>query len=730
MNKSMKDKKIFSSKLYIEGLRQLKGIGIILLLINIIRVSMIYVYNKNSGSYTGYIFSRLANYLVVIAAVILTVIAFNFLNNRSKSDFYHSVPCSRTCLSISFFMSIFTWICIFLLPQLIEIKVLSGSMYGINGYIVLNQLLLALYIICGMMLGCSITGTTSSSVIVGVMVTFGPRFFVNMILNLLLKCCSVIPIAYISPIISGKYSYVSELINRISFSNTLFAGGYSYLYGDYYFGVGNSLNNDYILRILYSLVIIIIYFALALVMFRRRNSEMAEKMAENKYIQACFRIAFTMVICIFAIGQILLGINNKEQLNENISNIVAVYILAIIAYYLFEIVTTKKINTLLRITKGLLVVVVLNIVIIAGVYLTSEYVYNNIPEKDEVESFSLVYNIEDNKDVYLHLQVMQHLYKEYLRETTAVYDSECVEGIINTLETYRDYDYSPNPERNADCIVRINKKNGETLYRQIAINDNLVQKIVSAYENDSKYVDKMTTDLENIIRLSFFEEYGDEEKNNYLNSDVNKEILDTFWKEYNALNDEEKKTIWDTDRIYNERKFENVAYAVVKRDGMVFDMPLYLDDKFQDTKDVFNKEFMRAMVKDRFKNNPYEKEDVIKSIDRIYGFDGYYEGMHTVNLYDVFRNGYFELPDLTEEEVEILKDSIITGEENIKNPEGNILYIRFFDGNEYFIEETDGVKALIKNYVTENDALVLTTDNAGNITSLLLKSQIVYSGTL
>lgn len=46
--------------------------------------------------------------LVVLAAIIMTFNLFKFLNKRSGSDFYHSLPVTRPCLFFSLCASVLT----------------------------------------------------------------------------------------------------------------------------------------------------------------------------------------------------------------------------------------------------------------------------------------------------------------------------------------------------------------------------------------------------------------------------------------------------------------------------------------------------------------------------------------------------------------------------------------------------------------------------------------------
>lgn len=705
VNEIMKEKKIFSSKLYLEGLRQLKGIGLILLALNILRAVMVYVSFKQPGIESVYRYTRLGNVLMIFGAIVMTCKLFGFMNSRSKSDFYHLIPYTRICLLFSFFAAIFTWSCVILLPPAIcEIQIVGKLMFWINGYNVLNQLVLTLYVICGMMLACCITGTTLSSVIVGIMIVFGPRFFMDAVLYIwryTRYMSSIIPVSYISPVLSGKYSFISDLTHSIDFRSMVFP----YPVNNGFVWIDNSLNKDYILRIVYSLVVVLIYLILAIIAFRKRNSEMAEKIAKNKYIQAGYRIIFTMLISMYAVYKIVMCINNIGYVDKDvITEIVGIYIVVIFAYYLFEIVTTGTVKNLLRITKGLVIVAILNIAMIAGISVSHMYVYNNIPKPEEVKSFSLMYNIGNNSGWMQKSGAIYNLYEDYLRETTPIYDKECVERIINVLKVYRDNNYPIVGSNAKKIIVKINNKNGDSIYRYIYINTDLYLQIVSAYENNDEYVNKKKKDIYRINQLGFHEYpiYGDELWTVGMGS--NKEVVDTFLEEYDSLSDEDKNNVWFTDvDFYDGNKKYRQAYAVVKMDGIEMEIPLYIDEKFEKTREIYNKEYMKFLFKEGIKNSPYDKKDAQDYIDRMYDMEEYYNGLYNLVLSNVFWYDYFEMADLSREEVEVIKDNIISAQDNVDEMDVDILTISFGGDNGYFIAETEEVKELINNHISEDE---------------------------
>lgn len=115
----------FSFRLYQEGLRQLRLIGIMGMVILGLEAILIPVGRvvslRQMEHYAegGRVSKELLNFpemhpLLVLCfcvlAPLMVLYLFHFLNKRNASDFYHAIPETRLCLFISFFAAVVTWI--------------------------------------------------------------------------------------------------------------------------------------------------------------------------------------------------------------------------------------------------------------------------------------------------------------------------------------------------------------------------------------------------------------------------------------------------------------------------------------------------------------------------------------------------------------------------------------------------------------------------------------------
>ncbi len=202
-------KRIFSLKLYLEGLRQTKLIGIMAFVILTIQVIAIPVGNaidkisyNYSGGARGVDFIELNPMLyavIYIVAPLLALSLFSFLNKRKSSDFYHSIADTRICLFLSYYAAICTWI-VAICGITTLIGVITNSIFpqyftlnSINIWLTtLNILAASLYSAAAVTLAMTLTGTLVTNIAVSALILILPDYLTFMFKELVM---SNIPIA-------------------------------------------------------------------------------------------------------------------------------------------------------------------------------------------------------------------------------------------------------------------------------------------------------------------------------------------------------------------------------------------------------------------------------------------------------------------------------------------------------------------------------------------------------
>lgn len=390
----MKKNSIFSFSLYREGLRQTRVFAIVSLVLMFVTMGISFAesciemiqFDKIGGVTQGVADPIDLNPLLIatflLCAPVMTILLFRFMNKRNQSDFYHAIPQPRQCIAVSFLVSAFTWIVIMavaptlcgaLLFRLFLAKAWTVEI-GLVLSGILNAVVISLLLMSVFFLAMTITGTGFSNGIVALLILFLPRFFLT-IINAVFSY-DIIPASSLSfPF--GPYNM---------FFNLFFASGDEGLF---------PFNGA---ALLYTLGLVIVYFALGLILFKRRPSEAAGNPAPSRKVQALHRITLT---CAIAFPLTLLFVSEPPTDAESVFLYVVGYIVAIIAYFIYELLSTRTTRYMVKIIPGLLIVAVACI----GATLISRGFYNlllnDVPKAENVKEIYIEglgdrYELEDS----------------------------------------------------------------------------------------------------------------------------------------------------------------------------------------------------------------------------------------------------------------------------------------------------------------------------------------------
>ncbi len=380
----MKNKQIFSLKLYFESLNRLKMPGIIfgiILLLEAILVPTFYVINDTyaitDASYElvpssiSAIEAHPLLFLIILASPIFTFTAFSFLNKRNSSDFYHSLPHTRLSLFTSITGAILTWL--FAISAVTT--AVSRLLLAIfpSHFSVIEGTYLPFFITCfvSAMLLCavisvamSITGTILNNVVLTGLILYLPRFVILFITQGLLVKFPLMVEAYLSDFLTLNINTVTGITG-------------------YVFGITYDLEKCFEAGPqIYTAVLALVYFILAAVLFCRRKSESAERSAPSRFMQAVYRITVASVICVPICYALF---TDALTFTYDSFAIFVLYLIVVLVYLLYELITTKKWKNLLRCLPGLGIVALINVLLITvmGIVTTTEQSFS--PEAGEIE---------------------------------------------------------------------------------------------------------------------------------------------------------------------------------------------------------------------------------------------------------------------------------------------------------------------------------------------------------
>lgn len=418
--------KIFSRGLYVEGIRQLRVVGIILLsallLIGIAPPVIQYInyldyvarFPEEISLYTPEVvdFVELCPalfFIAITAPVIFTFMMYSAFNKRSSSDFYHSLPYTRICIFNSFTAAILTWVAALsiiycaastitcaLMPQIFIINLTETV------DILLTAIAISMMLVFGIIAAMSLTGTPIANITCAGLLLFLPRLLITLV---------TLVMGEIAPIIEGHYGFFgteyNSLVNLVS--QILFYGN-----DDFYL---HNIASD-----IYSIVIALAYAILAAILFCRRNSETSGHAATGKrmhhFIRICVGFVVSSIVTCAAISELELPL------------VIVFYIVAIIIYFAYELITQKTFRTIPSTLPGLAILVGLNIAIAAACFGCTAYVHSYTPANEDVDA---IY-IENSNDNYFRHSIT---FKTYADEKAAQIKIEDRDAIAIAAENLR-----------------------------------------------------------------------------------------------------------------------------------------------------------------------------------------------------------------------------------------------------------------------------------------------------
>ncbi len=467
------NRKIFSRSLYFDTLRRTAVIGGLFTILFTVAglltffayISDIYLLNQQNINVILLNFYEM-HPLLIAAPYTLTPLlclnAFSFLNKRSTSDFWHSVPFKRICLYNTFSLAIFTWsVAAVIFSGAISILCFSfvPAYYAINWGSVVSTLLAVvaaqLLVIAGANIAMSITGTVFSNVVVSLLILLLPRvllyFFANASTNSHLF------------ILNTEDGFLSPGLNIVA--GTILS-----------LERADEIISSY-RSIIYTAVLAVIYYFIGMVLFNNRKSEAAGNSAINKYMQAAFRIIVCLTVCLFPIYIITSELNrNNAYYGDDTLSIIVLYVVALAAYFIYELITTKKVKNLQKAIPALWIVVLLNVLIIGGARVAYIAEYNYTPSAADVSEIRLIGNTYNNS--YFNAAV----------DNLRISDNEIEELLSEAYKETRAAHELGNLYNHSRQVVNVGfKTNGIYHYRHVYMDDKTYNKLSELLYNTRSF---------------------------------------------------------------------------------------------------------------------------------------------------------------------------------------------------------------------------------------------------
>ncbi len=376
-------KKIFSPQLFVQSLLRLKTLGIAML----ISVVALNLFQPISEIMTGTTYVAVTDefgnalsdvfvpriyevgirdfapflWLMLVFAPLITYVAFSYLHNRSKSDFYHSLPQTRVCVYLSTLAAVLAWT----LATVIATTCVNLFMWWLAPYNTVSATTVFTNLISFSVLSLFLTGLTAVSVMLtGTLVSTVLTF---------LWLFGFPPIA--SFMFSNALLEITDVIRNTSTLNGVLSME-RFLPLSMLFGEALDVGS-----LVFHTVMSLLMLAAAAVLCHFRRSESAGKGAPNGFLQHIYRTLFSLVPAVMAV-------NLAITLPSDIEFVFFFVLVGIVMYLVYELMTTKKLKKMLRCLPMIVFPVLLTGLYAASIFAANAYIRNRLPDASEVASIS------------------------------------------------------------------------------------------------------------------------------------------------------------------------------------------------------------------------------------------------------------------------------------------------------------------------------------------------------
>ncbi len=499
---------IIKLSLFKEAFRQLKIVGIAAFVISIlisvlvpIRYKINYSrmilngeYNSTFEFYTGMEWLVCVFYIVI---PIMMLVMFSFNNKRNGCDLYHAAPVKRTTLYFSLLSAVLAWAFILIAASTVVftfmMKVLPGITMGTDYMVMFLVAVIAgcFFVTGAFAIGVSVTGTLFTNMVVTLMILVIPRTILLLVQNELESMAPLLALDYYNNLFSNwsniVFSYVISVVN--SNTNVLYGWG----------------------SCIFTLVMGVIYSGLGYLAFKKRKSEAASSPSLNPVFQTIFRLIPSYIISFIGTAMLLEMIYGYATATEVSFFVVVLYIISVVVYFMYELITTRKWSRVLKSARELPILLALNIVTFCVLFFTAKVSNNYSPAAADTEYVRILgtnsysYVIDVNPDIKLTTDKAIDTVVDAYNRTADTQQRDYVYEYGYTYDTYVDY---ADAESYYQCVVEIN--NGHiSHYRYVNFTAEelltLTKEVMSSDEfikDGKKYLPKLS-DLNSIYDTKF-----------------------------------------------------------------------------------------------------------------------------------------------------------------------------------------------------------------------------------
>lgn len=462
--------------------------------------------------------------VILVITPILALYAWSFLNKRSTSDFYHSLPYKRQALFISKFAAVTFWQAVSMLTafvtSFIGYHIFNSYFivdYGVTIHIYVAEFICALLCSAAIALACSITGNIFSNICVSGLIVFLPRFIILLVAITVTGSVATATMECPVWILDNSYNMLTAQV----------LGVFDSIYST------SSSVSQMLLSIasnMYTLVLAIIYIVLGCVLFTKRKSETAGKPALGWKLQFAIRTAIGFVISVLGV---MLYIREKRGGYRGyfLEYIVVPFVVAAFVVIIYEVISSKKLHRIIKAVPSIIlayvIAAVFGVIVNAGIGQMLSY----IPDTSKVKyvkmsiANDMSYRYSNENDYFEDILGRLKITDEEVIKLVA-------DSIEDNLQNIQDISagYYNNGRKNEEYIkYNVYIKDGIFgRYRKVFIKQSEVVKLASKFEN----MQDISKEYKN---LPAFEDAKLTFMDNVFTQEAAKEVYETFLSEINSI---------------------------------------------------------------------------------------------------------------------------------------------------------------------------------------------------
>lgn len=406
---------------------------------------------------------------IYVASLVLTFIAFNWLNHRSTSDFFHALPIRRTQMYRSTFLAIVLWIVIAITGYAAVHALLylaTGMPFNYLSYlcVFVNMLIGIVHVVGIVSLACALSGTRFVNLFSAAVMLFIPRALLLVLAGFTYYEARFLPVLRTSFLFDPSFNiFGTPYISILGGAAGLISGNHMTI-----------VRFTDPVAMVYSLVHACVLAFIGMLAFRHRPSEAAGMPMRSRIIQGVIRTAFGLPLLLVVVFMLLTD-------SFDISATVILVLFSFTFYCLYELISTKSAKRMLR-SMPLFAICVG----IAALYLFVPKLIGKASAAIPLESDDIRYITIEDSDMTSY----------YSLKTT--YENLCARSVrlddpITLKSVERAYRRTVNKDpylADRTVTVRIHRKNGGSILRHLDFTLPEYEALMRARSQDAQFAEQ------------------------------------------------------------------------------------------------------------------------------------------------------------------------------------------------------------------------------------------------